>query len=394
MKSYRLNLVFLLFCSLLGAYKSFAQMVTYDPIHTTVTTIIKFFQEPSFGQLVGNVKKLVQISKFIRQVGRGVELAKEASTTLSLINNYGRVMAADKHILSTEYGVISKDFVSFSKEVAAITTELAEVVQQKNSTMDDGSRLRGVNEASDKLKRLNAEIRRYVGRINYISQRRSFGVDDKAATARLYNIASEATRNGGSSFSGVDEFPGYTYGNEYDNEEVDFDVERKMAQESAMIQQQLYQEYITKVQIAELEAQSLASLQIPKTTKAGFFSIKMREGTCPMVPQLTPQNTFFTSTMHYDSTSGATFTTHYEDKGKNAFDKALKDWEYQMEEICGPLWDAYEKKIDLQRSMIIQESVTPLKNQYTKEMNEKLDAASASITEKYKGQSTTKPKPQ
>jgi len=118
-----------------GAY---SQMITNDPIHTVITTIIKFFQEPSFVQLVGNVKKLVQISKFIRQVGRGVSLAQEATTTLKLINNYGAALAADKHILSSEYSVISKDFTSFSKEVASITKDLAEVVQQKNSTMDDG----------------------------------------------------------------------------------------------------------------------------------------------------------------------------------------------------------------------------------------------------------------
>jgi len=377
-----------------GLVSSRAQMVTYDPIHTTVTTIIKFFQEPSFGQLVGNVKKLVQISKFIRQAGRGGELAKEATTTLSLINNYGRVMAADRHILSSEYSVISRDFVSFAREVAAITTDLAEVVQQKNSSMDDGHRLKLVNDASERLQRLNGEIRRYVGRINYISQRRSFGAEDKAATARLYNIASEVTRAGGSSFSGVDEFPGYTYGNEYDNEEVDFEVERRMAQEAALIQQKLYQEYDTKLRIAELEAESLASLQIPKTTKAGFYNIKMREGSCPMIPQLTPQNTFFATTMHYDSASGATFTTTYEDKGKNAFDKAVKDWEYQMEEVCGPLWDAYEKRIDFERNRLIQQTIAPLREQYQREMNEKLDAANRAIAQKYKGQSTTKTKPQ
>ncbi|HEV7347387.1 hypothetical protein [Telluribacter sp.] len=389
------NIVFLLLMGLsLAGYQSKAQMVTYDPIHTTVTTIIKFFQEPSFGELVGNVKKLVQISKFIRQVGRGVELAKEATTTLTLINSYGKVMAADRHILSTEYAVISKDFVSFAKEVAAITTDLAEVVQQKSSSMDDGHRLKLVNDASDRLKKLNGEIRSYVGRINYISQRRSFGVEDKAATARLYKIAADVSRAGGSSFSGVGEFPGYTYGNEYDNEKVDFEVERKMAQEAALIQQKLYQEYETKLRIAELEAQSMVSLQIPKTTKEGFYHIKMKEGASPMVPQLTPHNTFFATTMHYDSASGATVTTQYEDKGKNAFDKALKDWEYQMEEICGPLWNAYEKKIDYERNRIIQEIITPLREQYQQEMNEKLNAANEAITQKYKGQSTTKAKPQ
>ena len=87
----------LLFFSLSGG--AYSQMITNDPIHTVITTIIKFFQEPSFVQLVGNVKKLVQISKFIRQVGRGVSLAQEATTTLKLINNYGAALPADKHIL-------------------------------------------------------------------------------------------------------------------------------------------------------------------------------------------------------------------------------------------------------------------------------------------------------
>jgi hypothetical protein len=323
-----------------------------------------------------------------------VELAKEATTTLSLINNYGRVMAADRHILSTEYTVISRDFVAFAKEVAAITGDLAEVVQQKNSTMDDGHRLKLVNDAFERLQRLNGEIRRYVSRIHYVSQRRSFGAEDKAATARLYHIASEVVRSGGSNFRGVGEFPGYTYGNVYDNEDVDFEVERRMAQEAALVQQKLYQEYDTKIRIAELEAESLASLQLPKTTKVGFYNIKMKEGSCPMIPQLTPQNTFFATTMHYDSASGATVTTHYEDNGKNAYDKALKDWEYQMEEICGPLWEAYEKRIDFERNRIIQETIAPLRDQYQREMNEKLNAANEAIAQKYKGQSTTKVKPQ
>ncbi|WP_439554727.1 hypothetical protein [Dyadobacter sp.] len=378
----------LLFFSLSGG--AYSQMITNDPIHTVITTIIKFFQEPSFVQLVGNVKKLVQISKFIRQVGRGVSLAQEATTTLKLINNYGAALAADKHILSSEYSVISKDFTSFSKEVANITKDLAEVVQQKNSTMDDGSRLEGVNKASERLRNLNSEIKSYVGKINYISQRRAFGMDDKSATARLYKIASNVSGEGGSGFSGVDEFPGYTFGNEYDNEEVDFDIEKKMAQEAAMIQQQLYQEFNNKLQIAELEAQSLANMRIPKTTENGFYAIKMREGACPMVPTPTGNGTFFGTTMHYDSTSGVTVTTQYEDKGKDDFKKAMADWEYQMEEICGPLWEAYEKGIDMQRNMLVQETVAPLRDQYTKEMNEKMTAAEAAIAEKYKGQSTTK----
>lgn len=163
-----------------------------------------------------------------------------------------------------------------------------------------------------------------------------------------------------------------------------------MAQEAAMIQQQLYQEFNNKLQIAELEAQSLANMRIPKTTENGFYMIKMKEGACPMVPTPTGQSTFFGTTMHYDSTSGVTVTTQYEDRGKDAFQKAMKDWEYQMEEICGPLWEAYEKGIDMQRNVLVQETVSPLRDQYTKEMNEKMAAAEAAIAEKYKGQSTTK----
>lgn len=381
--------IFLFFSVFAGGQ---AQMITNDPIHTVITTIIKFFQEPSFVQLVGNVKKLVQISKFIRQVARGVDLGKEATTTLSLINNYGKALAADKHILSTEYSVISKDFSSFSKEVASITKDLAEVVQQKNSTMDDGARLDGVNKASERLKNLNAEIRAYVGKINYISQRRAFGIDDKSATARLYKIASNVSGAGGSGFSGVDEFPGYTYQNEYDNEAVDFDVEKKMAQEAAMIQQQLYQEFNNKLQIAELEAQSTANLAIPKTTEMGFYSIKIKEGVCPMPPTPNGNGTFFGTTMHYDSASGVTVTTQYEDRGKDDYKAAQKNWELQMEEVCGPLWEAYEKKIDMQRSMMVQAAVAPLRDQYTKDMNEKMTAAEAAIAEKYKGQTKTIPK--
>ncbi|GLU56507.1 hypothetical protein Dfri01_59680 [Dyadobacter frigoris] len=388
MKLKKYVLASLLFCSVTGG--AYSQMITNDPIHTVITTIIKFFQEPSFVQLVGNVKKLVQISKFIRQVGRGVDLAKEATTTLKLINNYGSALAADKHILSNEYSVISKDFTAFGKEVAAITKDLAEVVQQKNSTMDDGSRLEGVNKAAERLRNLNAEIKSYVGKINYISQRRAFGADDKSATARLYKIASEVSGAGGSGFTGVDEFPGYTFGNDYNNEEVDFDVEKKMAQEAAMVQQQLYQEFNNKLQIAELEAQSTANLAIPKTTETGFYSIKIKEGACPMPPTPNGNGTFFGTTMHYDSTSGVTVTTQYEDRGKDDYKAAQKNWELQMEEVCGPLWEAYEKKVDMQRSMMVQAAVAPLRDQYTKEMNEKMAAAEAAIALKYKGQSTTK----
>ena len=104
-----------------------------------------------------------------------------------------------------------------------------------------------------------------MGRINYISQRRSFGVEDKAATARLYNIASNVTRNGGSSFSSVDEFPGYTYGNEYDNEEVDFDVER--IGQITMIQQQLCESTIPKCKSPNWKPNLWPAYRFPKQPK-------------------------------------------------------------------------------------------------------------------------------
>jgi hypothetical protein len=39
-----------------------AQFVVSDPIHMGITTAIKLLQDPSFKELVGNVKKLMVVT--------------------------------------------------------------------------------------------------------------------------------------------------------------------------------------------------------------------------------------------------------------------------------------------------------------------------------------------
>ncbi|SEJ74535.1 hypothetical protein SAMN05216327_11828 [Dyadobacter sp. SG02] len=369
-----------------------AQMITNDPIHTVVTTLIKFFQEPSFAQLVGNVKKLVQISKFIRGVGRGVELAKDATETLKLINNYGTALAKDRHLLTSEYSMISQDFTAFSKEVAAVTEEMGEVVQSgKGSTMDDGARLAGINRASEKIKSLNSEIRAYVNRISYLSQRRAFSTDDKIATARLYQIASDASTQGGGAIDKLLEFPGYTFSNEYDNEGVDYETERKMAQEAALVQQELYKQYQSMLEMAELKAKSVAAVAIPKMSKEGFFGQKMKEGICPNppMPQGDQGKHFIQQTVQFDSTSGGTVMLTYEGKGDAEFNRALKQWEYDMEEFCSPLYDIYERQIDMDRTAFMKSELDPKKIELQNWLNQEMEKANKAIQEKYRGQTKT-----
>lgn len=368
------------------------QMITNDPIHTIVTTTIKFFQEPSFSQLVGNVKKLVQISKFIRTAHRGVQLAKEATETLKLINNYGVALAKDKHLLASEYDMISKDFNAFSKEITNIVEEMGNVVQpNKGSTLSDGERLQGVVHAAEKVRDLNTEIKNYVNRLSYLSQRRAFHQDDKIATARLYQIAAEASYVDGGSIEKLWEHPGFTYSNpeDYDNEGIDYETERKMAQEASLIQQELYKQYQAKLEMAELEAQSVAAIAIRKMSEEGFYALKMKQGVCPVPPKPEGIKDFIYQSVQFDSTGGNVTLQIEKGSGKENWELALKQWEYDMEEYCSPLYDIYSKEIELERAAFSKAKLDPIKLELQAWLNEEMLKAEKGIKKKYLGQSKT-----
>jgi hypothetical protein len=328
------KLAIYLLITLLIVTQSKAQWVVSDPMHTGITTAIKFLQEPSFQSLVSNVKELKKISSFIQNIQRGYEVVSLSIELLSSINAYGVAIANDTHILPNEYKLITKDFSNFGKEAASIAQDLSNVVAQNGSSMDDGARLNLVNSVTERMKKLKASLEGYVSRIQYISMKRSFASDDKLATARLYGLAN--TGGGGSTYSGSGINIKPVYSDKYDKVEDDMAKQRAMAKEAAAIQQELNSELNYKIQQARADSKIAAVQTYPKLEQDDFV------GLCKL---------------------GL-------DGGGN-------------KETCNTKFEAYSQRIDAFREKMMNDlTKAPIKT-YTQEMQNQYDAAMEELRKKY-----------
>lgn len=177
------------FLSLVFVPTTFAQFAVFDTPHTIITSAIKYLQGASFGDLVEGVKKLEQISKTVRQAKRGIEIAKLSGTLIGKINTISTTLATDKHILDFEYKDISKRFGTMADEVELAVKDLSNIVQTNGTTMDDAGRLDLLNNAYEKIAKVDNELSGILQYYKMVSRKRSKSEADRSSTARLYASA-------------------------------------------------------------------------------------------------------------------------------------------------------------------------------------------------------------
>lgn len=189
MKKFAISLTTMFFLMLGG--NVYSQMVTNDPIHTAITTLIKMFQDPSFKTMVSNIEKLKKVTSAVRQFHRGTEIINSVTSITNKLTTYSAAIAKDGHIYPVEYKRMSDDIKMFTaeatkmvKDMKAATTSNGGVLQ-----MTDAERAKWLDETYMRISAFEMKVTRYFNGIAAASVKRSASKADLTATTRLYKFA-------------------------------------------------------------------------------------------------------------------------------------------------------------------------------------------------------------
>ena len=173
--------------------KAKAQFITNDPIHTSITSLIKMFQDPSFKTLVGNIEQLKKVSSAVRQFHRGTEIIQSVSRITSGLNGFSTALAKDGHIYPVEYALMSKDIQVFVKEASKIVKDMKAATTASGGVlkMTDAERAKWLEDTYKKISSFERGINSYFNRIKSASIQRSMSKADLTATKNLYSFAVE-----------------------------------------------------------------------------------------------------------------------------------------------------------------------------------------------------------
>jgi len=168
-----------------------AQMVTNDPIHTAITTLIKMFQDPSFKSIVSNIEKLKKVTSAVRQFHRGSEIITSVTNITSKLNTYSAAIAKDGHIYPVEYKLMSKDVGMFTTEATKLIKDMKSATTASGGVlqMTDAERAKWLDDTYMKVSAFEGKITRYFEGIKGASIRRSASKADVTATSNLYKFA-------------------------------------------------------------------------------------------------------------------------------------------------------------------------------------------------------------
>ena len=166
-----------------------AQFVVSDPIHTGITTAIKLLQDPSFKELVGNVKKLMEVASAVQQFNRGRELVGNVQGAMSDMNKMAAVISQDKHIHPREYGRVLAGFQKINNEGSSIMIAASNALIQRHAKMTDAERMQWLEDMYQKVNGFRAVMNEFYGSIRKSSISRARTNQDRIATAKLYGLA-------------------------------------------------------------------------------------------------------------------------------------------------------------------------------------------------------------
>lgn len=273
----------------LGSGSLNAQMVTNDPIHTAITTLIKMFQDPSFKSIVSNIEKLKKVTSAVRQFHRGTEIVQSVSGITSKLSSFSAAISKDGHIYPVEYNLMSQDISMFTAEAQKLIKDMKSATTASGGVlnMTDAERAKWLEETYMKVSSFESKITRYFGRIRTASIQRSASKADVTATANLYKFA--ATVPKGYFGSAVDSFVDTKgYDDKY-NDSLKIPLDYLYGTEAYKNFQKKMRECEFKNQMfykrQEYEAKRLETLAMSKlieedgyemTVKNGFFQSKSK----------------------------------------------------------------------------------------------------------------------
>jgi hypothetical protein len=166
-----------------------AQFVVSDPVHTGITTAIKLLQDPSFKELVGNVKKLMEVASAVQQFNRGRELVTNAHGAMSDMNKMASVIAQDRHIHPKEFSRILAGFQRINNEGSSIVVAASNALVQRHAKMTDAERIEWLESMYQKISDFRGVVNEFYGSIRKSSLSRARTNQDRIATAKLYGLA-------------------------------------------------------------------------------------------------------------------------------------------------------------------------------------------------------------
>lgn len=226
-KSIQIFLIFFI-CSPLWVL---GQMITNDPIHTAITTMMKLYQDPSFKTMVKNIEQLKKISGAIQQFHRGKEIITKIQNCTQKISSLSTAVSKDGHIYPTEYGLMVQDVTKLTKVGTDILKDMKSATTQSGGVlkMTDAERVKWLDDTYVRVCKFEQVLNTYFTNIQNLSLRRSGNRNDLKSTAKLYSLASSSI---GASYGGVN---GNISGNGYDD---DYSQKETSALDSAYTTQQ------------------------------------------------------------------------------------------------------------------------------------------------------------
>ncbi|MGM9512463.1 hypothetical protein ACS5NO_32325 [Larkinella sp. GY13] len=179
-----------------NASVTYAQMITNDPIHTGITSLIKMFQDPSFKSIVGNIEKLKKVTSAVRQFHRGTEIVESVTRITKKLSTYSTAIAKDGHIYPVEFALMSKDIDMFTTDAQKLIKDMKSVTTAAGGVLEmtDAERSKWLNDTYRVVIAFESKITRYFNRIMAASIKRSASKADMTATGNLYKIAASVPR--------------------------------------------------------------------------------------------------------------------------------------------------------------------------------------------------------
>ncbi|MFY7908698.1 MAG: hypothetical protein ACOVO2_04045 [Emticicia sp.] len=196
------------------------QMITNDPIHTAITTMMKLFQDPSFKTMVKNIEQLKKISGAVQQFHRGKEIISKIQNCTQKISSLSTAVSKDGHIYPTEYSLMVQDITKLSKVGTDILKDMKSSTTQSGGVlkMSDAERVRWLDDTYIRVCKFEQLLNTYFSNIQSLSLRRSGNRNDLKSTAKLYSMVSSST---GAGYGGVvGNIGGSGYDDAYDQKET------------------------------------------------------------------------------------------------------------------------------------------------------------------------------
>lgn len=215
MKNKRMFLLLFVMC--MGSIQ--AQMITNDPIHTAVTTMMKLYQDPSFKTIVKNIEQLQKVTGAVQQFHRGKEIILKIENCTQKITSLSTAVAKDGHIFPNEYSLMVQDITSLTKVGTDILKDMKSVTTQTGGVlkMTDAERVKWLDETYIRVCKFEQLLNTYFTSIQRLSLRRSGNKQDLSSTAKLYATVNQTT---GQAFGGIaTTINGSGYDDEYNQAE-------------------------------------------------------------------------------------------------------------------------------------------------------------------------------